>query len=115
FLALRADGKVVAWGANGSGQTNVPSDLTNAISIGAGGYHSLAVKADGTVRAWGAGQVNTPGNPNRGQSIVPPGLSNVVAVTGGGNHSLALRSDGTVVAWGSNDHGEANVPPSLTN
>src|SRR5437867_329879 len=32
-MALRADGTVVAWGDNSSGQTNVPADLTNAVAI----------------------------------------------------------------------------------
>ncbi|HOW67363.1 MAG TPA: RCC1 domain-containing protein [Candidatus Paceibacterota bacterium] len=34
------------------GQTNVPSELTNAIGIAAGYYHSLALKSDGAVVVW---------------------------------------------------------------
>ena len=37
ILALRADGRVVAWGQNASGQTNVPGWLTNAVAVAAAG------------------------------------------------------------------------------
>jgi ferredoxin len=46
-------GTVRAWGNNGSGQTNVPSDLGAVMSIAAGAYHTVALRTDGTVRAWG--------------------------------------------------------------
>jgi alpha-tubulin suppressor-like RCC1 family protein len=45
-VALRSDGSVVAWGSNGYGQTNVPSDLPNAMAIAAGSDHSLALVND---------------------------------------------------------------------
>ncbi len=108
-LALRADGTVVAWGVNIFGLTDVPEDLTNAISIATAGSgdHNLVIRADGTVVAWG---LNT-----YGQINVPLGLSNVVAVAGGFGHSLALRADGTVCAWGYNGSGQATVPQDLSN
>ena len=47
FLGLyanaRADSTVVAWGENSSGQTNVPPDLTNVMTVAAGGNHNLAL------------------------------------------------------------------------
>lgn len=114
-LALRADGKVIAWGL---GATNYPSGLSNIVAIGAGsstaididiaGCHALMLRADGTVAGWG--NTTTPGG-----TIVPAGLSNVVAVAAGAGHSLALRTDGSVVAWGGNYYGESDVPPDLTN
>jgi alpha-tubulin suppressor-like RCC1 family protein len=43
-LALRADGKVIAWGADGYGQGSVPGELTGVIAISAGGGgHNLAL------------------------------------------------------------------------
>ena len=42
-LALRADGKVVAWGRNGYGQTDVPAGLSNVVAIAAGYAHCLAI------------------------------------------------------------------------
>ena len=99
---------VYAWGRGGdAGQTAVPGDATNIITIAVGYSHALAVKSDGTVEAWGQAFL--------GATSVPSGLSNVVAIAGGDNHSLALKNDGTVVGWGDNIYGEANVPSGLTN
>jgi alpha-tubulin suppressor-like RCC1 family protein len=98
---------IVAWGANGSGQTNVPLGLTNVCGIAAGGAHSMVLNADGTIVAWGA-------NASR-QTNVPPGLTNAVAIAAGTNHSLALTTDEAVVAWGNNDFGQTNVPLGLGN
>jgi hypothetical protein len=97
---------VVAWGGNDFGQTDVPSDLTNAVAIAAGWSHSVALRADGTVAAWG--------DQHFGAVDIPMGLSNVVAIAAGFERSVALRSDGTVVAWGRNESGEWNVPSDAT-
>ncbi|HWV98768.1 MAG TPA: immunoglobulin domain-containing protein [Candidatus Acidoferrum sp.] len=98
---------VYGWGRDDVGQTDVPGDATNIVSIAAGYIHVLALRIDGTVEAWGESYL--------GATSVPAGLSNVVALAGGDNHSLALKSDGTVVAWGYNGYGEANVPTGLSN
>jgi uncharacterized repeat protein (TIGR02543 family) len=100
-------GTVVAWGNNLFNQTNVPPDLTNIVTMAAGGYHSLAVKSNGLVAAFGYS--------GDGEATVPPGLSNVVSVAGGGWHSLALQGGGKVMAWGSNQYGQTNVPTALNN
>lgn len=110
-----AGGTVLAWGDNTFGQTNVPADLTNAISIAGGQNFSMALRPDGTVVAWG--------DNSSGQTNVPADLSNVVAIAAGGYHALALKSDGTVTAWGagmtdtesSPDFGQSIVPLDLTN
>ncbi len=109
-LALKSDGTVVAWGGDiysYSGETNVPSNLSNVVAIAGGGYHSLALKGDGTVAAWGDDEY--------GETNVPANLTNVVAIAGGGYFSLALKNDGTVAAWGDDEYGETNVPSNLTN
>jgi alpha-tubulin suppressor-like RCC1 family protein len=107
-LALKSDGTVVAWGDNSSGQTNVPSDLTNVIAIGAGpsALCSLAVRADGSVVGWGS----LPGP-------IPTNLTDVTAVAAGYAFCLALLANRTVVAWGNvdPDFGQTNIPPGLTN
>ena len=103
---VQSDYSAVAWGDNGSGQTNVPAGLSDVIAVAAGYYYSLALRSDLTVVAWG--------NNGFGQTNVPAGLSRVAAVDAGRDHSLALRSDGTVVAWGYNGDGETNVPVGLS-
>jgi alpha-tubulin suppressor-like RCC1 family protein len=71
-MALRGDGTIWEWGANGNGElgNNDPSHtiqqkpvqvtgiggsgfLTNVVAIAAGRYHSLAILDDGQVLAWG--------------------------------------------------------------
>jgi alpha-tubulin suppressor-like RCC1 family protein len=97
--------RVVAWGDNSEGLTNVPPGLSNAVAISAGQRGCTALKADGTVMAWGGPSLwGLPGITN-----VPAGLSNVVAISSGYNHALALESDGTVVSWGD----AAAVPAGL--
>lgn len=107
---------VVAWGYDYYGQTNVPAALTNATSIAAGGFHSLAADGNGKVFAWGAGMTNGGLNPNYGQSIVSANATNkVVAIAGGGLHSLALNQSGRVIAWGDNSSGQTAIPTGLSN
>ena len=110
-LGLKSDGTVVAWGGSQNigdtsmvyGESDVPSDLSNVISVSAGTYHSLALKSDGTVVAWGRN--------NNGQTDVPIDLLEVIAISGGDKHSLALKSDGTVVAWGTDSD---EIPSDLS-
>ena len=102
-------GTVVVWGADWSGQCQVPAGLSNSVVAVAAGYaFTLALKTDGTVAAWGEG------DKDGGPCAVPAGLSNVVAVAAGDYSALALRADGTVVAWGGNDSGQCNVPAGLS-
>ncbi len=103
--ALKTDGTVEAWGANGDRQATVPPGLTGVIAIEAGRAHVLALKADGTVIAWGANAAQ--------QSTVPAGLSGVVEIAAEGDRSLALKSDGTVVTWGQAWAADADVPSRL--
>ncbi len=104
-IAIKADGTVVAWGNNNSGQATVPTGLTDVVSIAAGGDVSGAVRRDGTVRLWGSGA--------SGVTTVPAGLAEVKQLALGANHALLLKNDGTVVAWGSNASGQTTVPAGL--
>jgi alpha-tubulin suppressor-like RCC1 family protein len=93
--------RVVAWGDNSNGITNVPAGLSNAVAVSMGVFGCAALNEDGTVVSWGA----------MGITDVHPGLSNVVAISCGSSHSLALKSDSTVVGWGS----DYSVPDGLSN
>ena len=106
-VALKANGRVVAWGNNFYGQTNVPASLSNVVAIAAAWQHTVALRSNGTVVAWGTWGTN-----------VPAGLSNVVAVAAGDFHSAALKADGTVVAWSDYQYinsSVTNVPADVTN
>lgn len=95
-----------AWGWNEYGQSDVPPDLSNLVSIVGGYYHSLTIREDGTVAAWGYNAY--------GQTDIPANLNEVVMVDGGNRHSLALKSDGTVVGWGSGSNGQITIPSGVT-
>jgi len=113
-VALKADGTVVAWGNGASGQTNVPPDLTNVVSVAAGSIHSLVLKSDGTLALWG--KIPPPfGNP--AFSKPPADATNIVALAlgPGAQHALILRSDGTVSDWGDISYGLSNAPPTARN
>ena len=119
-VALRYDGTVWTWGANGMGQlgdgTNaarrVPTkvqELTNVVDISAGSSHTIALRADGTVWAWGAnssGQLGDGTTTSRRTPRQVQNLTNVTAISAGRNHTVALRYDGTVWAWGANGSGQ---------
>jgi alpha-tubulin suppressor-like RCC1 family protein len=63
-VAIKSDGTLWAWGANGNGQLGL-GDITHRYSpvqvgsdatwtdVSAGDYHTLAIKSDGTLWAWG--------------------------------------------------------------
>jgi len=138
-IAIKYDGSLVGWGANGIGQCNVPAG-NDFVAISAGNDHSIALRSDGSLVAWGgngSGQCNVPtgndfvaiaayayfslaikndgslvgwGRNGAGQTDVPPG-NDFVAIAAGHDHSIALRSDGSLVAWGGNTYGQTDVPP----
>jgi alpha-tubulin suppressor-like RCC1 family protein len=101
-------------GQNLSGQTNVPTNATNVVSIAAGSRHSLALRRDGTVVLWGNLPPFAPPF-----ATVPADATNVVALAlgPGAQHSLFLRSDGTVEDWGNPYYGNSltNIPPMARN
>jgi alpha-tubulin suppressor-like RCC1 family protein len=122
-LALLANGSVLAWGKNTSGElgngttkdTPVPTLVSGlgsgviAVAVGRDDF-SLALKSDGSVWAWGWGAAGQLGDGSSADRHVPTpvtGLRNgVTAIAGGGGGGLALKSDGSVWAWGTNNHGE---------
>jgi subtilisin-like proprotein convertase family protein len=108
-IAQNTNGSVIAWGDGIFGQTNVPVNLTNAVSVSGGYKDGLALRADRTVTVWGSSQFKQTG------TNVPADLTNAVLAVSGDWHCLALRSDGTLTAWGNNSVGQTNVPAGLTN
>jgi len=102
-LGLKADGSIVAWGSNSSGQCDVPEPNTDFVSLAAGcAAHSLGLKADGSIVAWGTN--------HDGQCDVPEPNTDFVSLAAGYAHSLGLKADGSIVAWGQNFDGQCDVP-----
>ena len=99
--------KMVAWGQDTSGQTDLPSGLSNVVMVSGGQAHSAALLNNGAVRVWGSGTF--------GQTNEPASATNVIAIASGGFHLLALRSDHTVVGWGLNNSGQTTIPAGATN
>lgn len=130
-LALLANGTVMAWGENESGQlgngkvnaSNVPVAVKNVKGVGAisaGGEFALALLTNGTVQAWGNDERGQLGNAGVEEgfskiAVSVEGLAGVSAVAAGADHALALLSGGTVMAWGDDAYGElgnGTVKPS---
>jgi alpha-tubulin suppressor-like RCC1 family protein len=129
--ALIADGTITCWGDNTYGQggvsnasssfINPPSasvlNITTAIGISCGGYHTCATIADGSTMCWGYNAYAQLGNNTTSSSLsnytpVPvqihgggatAGLSR--AVMSGGYHNCTMSAQGTAACWGYNGWG----------
>jgi len=138
YLALRANGTVVAWGNNSKGQCNVPKELKSVKSIYANKSSSAAILNDNTIIVFGHGfglpksgekltlfsanannsigkyengTLKAWGHNNHKQLEIPENLGDVTQIRAGGHGTIALRKDGSVTGWG----WVANVPKDLDN
>ena len=127
--ALREDGTIACWGDNdsgllGSGHTSeeleesaVPvqvADITDAIAIAIGKWHSCALREDGTIACWGSdnglgrfGEIESDfqGTAQLGTFPVPlqvTDITDAVAIATGEEHSCALHQNGKISCWGYN-------------
>ena len=122
--AVHATGEVSCWGDNsrgelGNGETAgfsaLPAkvtDISDAVSVTAGHWHTCALRRAGNISCWGADQDGQLGNGqlgNEDNSAVPvevTGISDAVAVSAGGEHTCAVHSTGEISCWGDNWEGE---------
>lgn len=74
----------------------VPAGLTNAVAVGIGDTHGLALRADGQLVGWGTPSNGGEWNP----AEIPSGMGAVAALAIGRSHNTTLRQDGTVRSWG---------------
>jgi alpha-tubulin suppressor-like RCC1 family protein len=118
-LVLLADGRVLAWGANASGQlgdgsflrkrTPVDTGAAAVTRIRAGGNISLAITQERILLAWGE---NSDGQLARGAATThdvptPTGIaSDVVDAAAADLFLLVATSDGRVLAAGANASGQ---------
>ena len=132
-LALLANGTVLAWGEDASGQLGVPPGgletcfinscrrtpapvpgLSSVVAISTSESSNLALLADGTVMGWGDdryGQVGDGTGIASGCRCVPtpvavPGVKGAMAISSGTEGGAALLADGSVRDWGTNIEGQ---------
>jgi alpha-tubulin suppressor-like RCC1 family protein len=109
-VVLRADGGVVAFGADFHGETQVPAELqpatagggggsggtgsqTTAVAVAAGYNHSLALTSSGRVVSFGL----------LGDDTVPDAArAGVTAIAAGDGFSAAIQSNGSLLVWATN-------------
>ena len=121
---VHATGEVSCWGDNsrgelGNGETAgfsaLPAkvtDISDAVKVTAGHWHTCALRENGSIACWGGDHDGQLGNGQIGDeddSAVPvevTGISDAVAVSAGGEHTCALHSTGEISCWGDNWRGE---------
>lgn len=118
--AVRANGTVACWGANGSGQLgdgttsnrSTPVDvvgLHGAVSVAVGGSHACAVLANGHIMCWGSngdGELGDGTTDYRLSLVEVSGITTAVSVSAGDNYTCAVLADGHVKCWGANWDGQ---------
>lgn len=122
-IAQKADGSLVAWGLNLSGQlgdgtgqnslASVPVFQTTTgstwLAFAAGDLFSLGITSKGAMWGWGYnrnGQLGDGGSTAQ-KSPVPVGTAtNWVTVAAGKAHAVALQKDNTLWTWGRNVDGQ---------
>ena len=102
--ALQAGRRVVCWGDNEDGQTDVPASVQGeTVQIVTRWKHTCAVLVNRKVVCWGkniSGQTNIPASVQ----------GNAVQIATGYYHTCAVRTDHRVVCWGLNSDGQTRVP-----
>lgn len=131
--ALRENGTIACWGDNdsgllGSGHTSeeleesaVPVqvvDITDAIAIAIGKWHSCALREDGTIACWGSdnglgrfGEIKSDfqGTAQLGTFPVPVQVTDItdaIAIATGEDHSCVFHQSGKISCWGYNLWGQ---------
>lgn len=141
-MALKEDGRVVAWGgyrrdlsaafgglpplssiACGSSALFLSRDgriferwrdgTDRALPFDPSGFMAVASGGGHCLALQSSGRVVCWGNNQVGQATPPEGLEDVEAIAAGYDHSVALKRDGAVVAWGGNAYGQSHVPLGL--
>ncbi|MDR2560533.1 MAG: Ig-like domain-containing protein [Holophagales bacterium] len=123
-VALKTDGSLWAWGANGQGQLGTGNYISlpfptqvdfakNWVAVSAGSSYTVALKTDGSLWEWGqnAGQSDGSGVGTSAPTQVGS-AKDWAAVAAGGWSRLAIKLDGSLWIWGS-DGGWRNAPTQV--
>lgn len=100
--ALKADGSIVCWGRNDSGQTVVPAPNSGFTQLSGGFAHTCGLKADGAIMCWGDNTYS--------QTTIPTPNGGFAQVSAGLYHTCGLKADGAIICWGWKDYGQTVVP-----
>ena len=82
-MGLKDDGRILAWGWNCCGQTDVPLHNTGFVVVAAGRNHSIGLNSDGTIINWGSNSY--------GQADIPSLNAGLLTIAGGYSWTLAIR------------------------
>ena len=116
-LAIKNDGTLWSWGANGFGQLGYSTATTSGVklpsqigtstwtSIASGSLFNLGIKTDGTLWGWGSNEFGQLGDAIVGNKTVPTQIgtaTNWKTIAAGQYHTLAIKTDGTLWVCGIN-------------
>ena len=121
---LRENSELECWGRNDYGETDAPSGVFSAVSVGGGfpgGGHTCGLREDGAIECWGyngggefcgedveSGETVCWETTRDGRTDAPVGQFR--AVSAGSYHTCGLRNAGAIECWGSNEHGQTDAP-----
>ncbi len=131
--AVRDDGALWCWGANGSGQLGDGTQTARLYPVRVYGFpqtvsfvrvktaFSCATIADGRLYCWGdnlSGQLGDGTQEARSSPTEVSGISGVTQFCTGASHVCAVDGDGTLMCWGNNDYGQLGLggsgPPATS-
>jgi len=93
---------VRTWGDDVVGQSDTPADLSDAVQVVGGDYHSVALRAGGSLVAWGL--------PMDGRTTPPETGRRWFAIAAGGAHTLGVMEDGNLAGFGRNEARQLDLP-----
>ncbi|MHA7966945.1 RCC1 domain-containing protein [Paenibacillus sp. CAU 1782] len=114
-LGVNAEGNLVAWGHNFSGQLGISatnpapsapyliSKVNNAVSVAGGKEHMLALGGDGTLYGWGSnasGQINGSNRDDILSPIVITKDQGIKKLAAGDGFSFYVDQKGKLYGWG---------------
>jgi alpha-tubulin suppressor-like RCC1 family protein len=123
-FAIKTNGTLWAWGANGSGQLGLGNTvnrsspvqvgaLTNWATVSSGHAAStVATKTDGTLWAWGKNDFGQLGLGNTTYYSSPKqvgALTTWLKAISGYSVTLAIKTNGTLWSWGNNSTGQLGL------
>jgi alpha-tubulin suppressor-like RCC1 family protein len=121
--AIKTDGTLWTWGANGSGQLGLGNvtdysspkqvgALTNWASVATGRLNCASVKTNGTLWTWGVNDKGQLGLGNTSYYSSPKqvgALTTWSKVSAGYQHVLAIKTDKYLWGWGLNNAGQLGL------